>query len=75
MNDDDENLNLAIRNSLNTLANETQFRQNMEIAKGLSKQLDLSLSVIGEVFMDIGLQTHYKNKRVAILKQGFDHFE
>jgi len=53
----------------------TSPKSNREKIYLLSKQLDLSLTVIGEVLMDIGLQTHYKKKRLAILKQGFDHFE
>jgi thiamine-monophosphate kinase len=50
-------------------------KRNREKIDLLSKQLDLSLTIIGEVRMDIGLQAFYKNKHLAILKQGFDHFE
>ena len=53
----------------------TAPKRNRENIDLLSKQLDLSLTVIGEVRMDIGLQPYYKNKHLAILKQGFDHFE
>jgi thiamine-monophosphate kinase len=53
----------------------TAPKGNQEKINLLSKQLDLSVTVIGEIRMDIGLQPYYKNKRLAILKQGFDHFE
>ncbi len=40
----------------------------------LSKQLNLPLNIIASTRMDIGLQVCYKNKKITLLKQGFDHF-
>lgn len=40
----------------------------------LSKQLNLAITCIGNTRMAIGLQTDYKNKKITLLKQGFDHF-
>ncbi len=40
----------------------------------ISKQLNLPLNIIASTLMDIGLQACYKNKKLTLLKQGFDHF-
>ncbi len=40
----------------------------------LAKQLNLPITCIGSTRIDIGLQTNYKNNKISLLKQGFDHF-
>jgi thiamine-monophosphate kinase len=40
----------------------------------LSKQLNLPITCIASTRMDIGSQATYKNKKLSLLKQGFDHF-
>ncbi len=40
----------------------------------LSKQLNMPITRIASTRVDIGLQAHYKNKELMLLKQGFDHF-
>ncbi len=40
----------------------------------LSNQLNIQITCIASTRMDIGLQACYKNKKITLLKQGFDHF-
>ena len=40
----------------------------------LCKQLNVPINHIGSTRMAIGLQADYKNKKITLLKQGFDHF-
>ncbi len=40
----------------------------------LSKQLNLPISIIGSTHADIDLQVDYRNNKVELIKQGFDHF-
>ena len=40
----------------------------------LCKQLNVPINHIGSTRMAVGLQTYYKNKKLTLLKHGFDHF-
>jgi thiamine-monophosphate kinase len=40
----------------------------------LSKQENIPITCIASTRMDIGLQANYKNKKLLLLKQGFEHF-
>ncbi len=44
------------------------------IVYAISKQLDLPLSLIGEIQSKPSLEVHYKNQKVTLSKKGFDHF-
>jgi thiamine-monophosphate kinase len=41
----------------------------------LSKQLNLPIACIASTRIDTGLQATYKNKKLTLSSQGFDHFE
>jgi thiamine-monophosphate kinase len=42
--------------------------------KIIGEQQNILLTCIASTRMDIGLQANYKNKKITLLKQGFDHF-
>ena len=52
----------------------TAPKSKCEAINLLCKQLNLAITCIGNTRMAIGLQTDYKNKKITLLKQGFDHF-
>jgi thiamine-monophosphate kinase len=41
----------------------------------LSMQVNIPITCIASTLIDIGLQAMYKNKKLTLLKQGFDHFD
>jgi thiamine-monophosphate kinase len=45
-----------------------------ETINKLSAQLNLPITLVGNTRIDIGLQAYYKNNKITLLKQGFDHF-
>ena len=52
----------------------TAPKSKCEAINLLCKQLNLAITCIGNTRMAIGLQSDYKNKKITLLKQGFDHF-
>ena len=53
----------------------TAPKSKREEVNALSKKLNVQISHIGTTLMAIGLQADYKNKKLVLLKQGFDHFD
>ncbi len=58
----------------------TAPKTKREEINALSKQLNLKISLIGNtriasISNTCGLQVNYKNNKITLLKQGFDHFD